>query len=99
MRHDLRFHFLSLNITNSLIDFRFFITRFVSPKQIDGSVPIFDLLHYEKNLTHKYLSTFIQRLVPHFYKTDDVKCDISENVKPQAVVNNTQLSVGDIALV
>jgi hypothetical protein len=54
--------------------------RDVTAKQIAGAVPIFDLLLYEKYFTQKYLSTFVQRLVPFFYKSDDGKCAFSVNV-------------------
>jgi len=34
---------------------------------MDGVVPIFELLLYEKYIPHKYLSTFVR----YFQKTDD----------------------------
>jgi len=51
-------------------------TRDVTAIQMDGAVPIFDLLLYEKYFPQKYLSTIIYRLVPYFHKTDDGKCDL-----------------------
>jgi len=47
--------------------------RGVTAKQMDGAVPIFDPLHYEKYFPHKYLSSFVQRLAPFIYKSDDDK--------------------------
>jgi hypothetical protein len=40
---------------------------------MDGAVPIFDLLLYEKYIPHKHISTFVQGLVPYFHKIDDGK--------------------------
>jgi hypothetical protein len=55
--------------------------RGVTTKQMDGSVPIFDLLLYEKYFPQKYLSTLVQRLVPFFHKSDDDKRAFSMNAK------------------
>ena len=55
--------------------------RGLTAKQKDGSVPIFDLLHYEKYVPQKYLSTVVQRLFPFFHKSDDGKCAFSVNIK------------------
>ena len=42
-------------------------SRDVTAKQMDGAVPIFVLLLYEKYIPHKYLSTFIR----NFKKIED----------------------------
>jgi hypothetical protein len=49
--------------------------RSATAKQMDGTIPVFDLFHYEKNIPHKHLSSFVQGLLPYFHKTDDGKCD------------------------
>jgi hypothetical protein len=46
-------------------------SRDVTAKQIDGAVPIFDLLLYERYIPQKPLSTFVQGLIPYFHKPED----------------------------
>ena len=79
-KYDLRFicHFETLqDLLLILCSLRRNI-RDVTAKQMDGAVPIFDLLHYEKYIPHKHLSTFVQGLVPNFHKTDVDICDFCE---------------------
>jgi len=52
-------------------------TRDVTTKQMDGAVPIFDPLLYEKYFPQTYLSTVVQRLFPFFHKSDGGKCAFS----------------------
>jgi hypothetical protein len=42
--------------------------RDVTAIQMDGAVPIFDMLHLKKYFPQKYLFTIIHRLVPYFQK-------------------------------
>jgi hypothetical protein len=70
MKHAPHFHFLLLNITRTFIILCSLgsNSRDVTAKQMDGAVPIFDMLLYEKYIPHKHLSTSVQRLVPYFHK-------------------------------
>jgi hypothetical protein len=48
-------------------------TRDVTAKQMDGAVPIYDPMYYEKYFPQKHLSTLVQGLFPFFHKSDDGK--------------------------
>jgi len=72
--------------------------RGVTANKLKEHVLIFVPLHFGKYIPPKYLSTFVQHLVPYFHRSDDDKSASSVNVKLYAVGTNTQISVVNIAL-
>jgi len=72
--------------------------RGLTANKLKEHVLIIDMLHFEKYLPPKYLSTFVQHLVPYFHRSYDDKSASSVNVKLYAVGTNTQISVVTIAL-